>query len=482
MPTNGKYKTAFLATLLIVAVIAILAIHTSVAQQNHLPAAHDADSSETVVAEDSFVDGLYDAFHDVGNWLVVGLALLLGRVGGRLGGKIRAPMVVGYLLVGVLLGRSVLNVIDESSAEALGLITDFGLGIVAFMIGSELSRRMIRRLGAKLIVIMVSESLTAFLVVAGLVWAFSGQLLPAGLAVAGALVFGAMAPASAPAGTVAVIQEYKARGPMTSLLLGIVGLDDAFAIALYAFAAAAAKMLLSNSPVSLAMAVEGPLLEILGGLGLGALVGILLKIILERRRDSDDLMVYSVGMVLLTTGLANSLGLSLILANLALGTVLVNLSPRQTERTYASLQHITAPIYVLFFVVAGAHLDIRLLASLSLLGPLYIFGRTVGLVGGAYVGGTLARTEPTIRRYLGLGILSQAGVAIGLALTVAKDFSAPQYGAAGDQLARLTINTVAATTIIFEIIGPLTTKLALLRAGEIGRAKTGGGLAKGETG
>ncbi|MGC9453593.1 MAG: cation:proton antiporter [Phycisphaerae bacterium] len=474
MPSRRSYRSVVLAAMLIVAVVAVLALRTTVAQQDGLPAVGHEDGAELIAQDEPFLDRLYDVFHDLDNWLVIGIVLLLGRVGGRIGARIRAPMVVGYLLVGVLLGRSVLNIIDESSAESLGLITDFGLGIVAFMIGSELSRRMIRRLGAKLIVIMVSESLIAFLVVAGLVWAFSGQLLPAGLAGAGALVFGAMAPASAPAGTVAVIQEYKARGPMTSLLLGIVGLDDGFAIALYAFAAAAAKMLLSNSPVSLSMAVEGPLLEILGGLGLGALVGILLKIILERRRDSDDLMVYSVGMVLLTTGLANALGLSLILANLALGTVLVNLSPRQTERTYASLQHITAPIYVLFFVVAGAHLDIRLLASLSLLGPLYIFGRTVGLVGGAYVGGTLARTEPTIRRYLGLGILSQAGVAIGLALTVAKEFSEPQFGAAGDQLARLTINTIAATTIIFEIIGPLTTKLALSRAGELNKAKTGG--------
>ncbi|MFP3938289.1 MAG: cation:proton antiporter, partial [Phycisphaerae bacterium] len=480
MPAKGKYKPLALTALLILAVVAVLAIHTSFAQQNHMPTALDGDGEAAgpSFAEKTFVDRLYDAFHDVGNWLVVGLALLLGRVGGRLGGRVRAPMVVGYLLVGVLLGRSALNVIDESSAESLGLITDFGLGIVAFMIGSELSRRMLQRLGRKLFVIVLCESLAVFMLVAGLILGLSHWLLPAGLAGAGALVLGAMAPASAPAGTVAVIQEYKARGPMTSLLLGIVGLDDGFAIALYAFAAAAAKMFLTDTDLSVASTLQGPTLEILGGLGLGAVMGLFLKVVLDRRRDSDDLMVYSIGVVLLTTGLANALGLSLILANLALGMVLVNLSPRQAERSYGSLQNIIAPIYVLFFVVAGAHLDLWLLAGLTLLGPVYIVARTAGKIGGAYTGAVLTHMDTTTRRYLGLGILSQAGVTIGLALTVAREFAAPQYGAAGEQLARLTINTVAATTIIFEIIGPLTTKLALVRAGEVGRAKTGGDLVK----
>lgn len=428
----------------------------------------------------SFFDHIYRTFRALENWLVIGLALLLGRVGGRLSGRLRAPMVVGYLLVGVVLGRSVLNIIDEASARSLGMITDFGLGIVAFMIGSELSRRMLKRLGRKLVVLVVCESLAVFLLVAGLIWALSGWLLPIGLAGAGALVLGAMAPASAPAGTVVVIQEYKARGPMTSLLLGIVGLDGAFAISLYAFAAAATRMLLGDEPVSVFTALRGPTLEIIGGLGLGAVMGLILKVILDRRRDSDDLMVYSIGVVLLATGLANALGLSLILANLALGTVLVNLSARQAERTYNSLQNITAPIFVLFFVVAGAHLDLRMLAALSLLGPVYVLARTAGKIGGAYAGARFTHADATTRRYLGLGILSQAGVTIGLALSAAREFAAPQYGVAGEQLALLTINTVAATTIIFEIVGPQTTKLALSRAGEIGQAGKGVEFPKGE--
>jgi len=435
-------------------------------------------SSASPGESDTWLGSAYRAFGDIGNWLLVGAVLLLGRLVGRSGSRLHLPMVVGYLLFGVVLGRSALNVINEQTAETLNAVTDLGLGVVAFMIGTELSRRLIRRLGVKLIIIMVAESLGAFVLVALLVWGLSVWVgvLPAGLAVAGALIFGAMAPASAPAGTVAVIQEYRARGPLTSLLTGVVGLDDAFAIAIYAFAATVAKLLLSAEHISVLGVLEGPTLEILGGLALGAVVGFVLLVLLRRRRDDGDVLVYALGAILLTSGLASVLGLSLILANLAVGAVLANLSLRDTEVAYNRIEQVAAPIYVLFFVVAGAHLDVGVLRLLGMLGPVYIIGRTLGLVAGAYVGCSLARTEPTTRRYLGLGILSQAGVAVGLALTVAGEFRAPEYGPLGRQLAQLTINTIAATTIIFEIIGPITTKFALSRAGEIGRARAPEGV------
>ena len=472
---GSPYLCAALITL------ALLASQAFGQQADGAPAVHQTAShagQQTVQSAAGFLQKVYQAFYTLQNWLVLGVVLLLGRLGGKLAWRLKMPMIVGYLIVGVLLGRSVLNVISAEAAHALELVTDFGLGIVAFMIGTELSRRVIRRLGVKLAVIMVSESLMAFFVVALLVWSLSDWLLPAaGLAVAGALIFGAMAPASAPAGTVAVIQEYKAKGPLTSLLLGIVGLDDAFAIMIYAFAAAIAKMLLTSGRITFASAVEGPCLEILGGLIVGAAVGVFLKFVLGRHGDRGDVLVYTVGAVLLATGLANALGLSLILANLAVGAMLANLAVRDTERAYGAIERITQPVFVLFFVVAGAHLNIRLLGALGLLGPVYILGRSLGLIGGAYVGAALSRAGPIVRHYLGLGILSQAGVAVGLALTVANDLCAPQYGQLGRQLAELTINTITATTIIFEIVGPITTKIALSKAGEIGRAgKSQGGL------
>ena len=422
-------------------------------------------------ADPPVLDRVLGAFGDLRNWLVIGAALLLGWLGGKAAARCRLPAVVGYLVTGIVLGRSALQVIPAESSHALEMVTDFGLGIVAFMIGTELSGRLIRRLGAKLIVIMCAESFGAFVVVGGLVWALSGWVLPAaGLGAAAALVFGAMAPASAPAGTVAVIQECRAKGPMTSLLLGVVGLDDALGIMIFAFAAAVAKTLLSSGHPTVLALVEGPCLEIVGGLAVGAAVGLLLRLLMRTRRDHADTLTLSLGAILLATGLANALHLSLILSNLAVGAVLANMAPRDTERAYRAVASITHPVYVLFFLVAGAHLDLDLLGHLSLLGPLYIVGRSAGLIGGAYVGASVARTEPVVRKYLGLGILSQAGVAIGLALTVANEFRAPEFGALGPMLADLAINTIAATTIIFEIVGPITTKIALKKAGEIGRA------------
>lgn len=422
----------------------------------------------------------YAALHDLHSWLALGLALIVGHFMGRLATRFRAPAVVGYILTGVLFGRSVLDVIPAANAEALGMVASLGLGVVAFMIGSELSRKTLRRLGFGLILIMVSESLFAFFCVGGAVWILSDWLLPGGLALAGALVFGAMAPASAPAGTVAVIQEYRAKGPVTSLLLAVVGLDDGFAIVLYAFAAAIAKMLLGGGQVSFAALVTGPLVEIAGGVALGLGLGAGLCAFSRTTRDRGATLTLTLGAVLLTTGLAQALHLSLILANLCVGAVMVNALPRETERSYAALERVTPPLFVLFFTVAGAHLDLALLAKLSLLGPVYIVARATGLIGGAYVGAALAKAEPTVRRYLGLGILSQAGVAIGLALTVAHEFRDPVYGQLGAQLATLTINTIAATTIIFEIVGPITTKIALVRAGEIGAAPPAGEAAEGE--
>ncbi len=416
----------------------------------------------------SLLDRMYRQLHNVENWLLVGLVLVIGRLGAKLARPIRAPAVVGYLLIGVLLGKSVFNFIDVRTAESLELITNFGLAIVAFMIGTELSRSMIRRLGKKLLVIMVTESLVAFALVALLIGLLGEIIFHNGeLALAGALIFGAMAPASAPAGTVAVIQEYKARGPLTSMLLGVVGLDDGFAILLYAFAAAMAKYVLGGVGTSILSFFWGPCIEILGALVLGGVVGILLRAILRFAHDRADVLTLSLGAILITTGVAIAMHLSLILANLVVGAVLANVSTRQTERSYGAIDSIVQPVFVLFFVLAGAHLDLRLLTGLGLIGGIYIVGRVCGLVGGAYVGARISRASPTVRKYLGLGILSQAGVAIGLALTASHELREPQYGQLGQQLANMTITTITATTIVFEIIGPVTTWLALSRAGEI---------------
>ncbi len=408
------------------------------------------------------------------NWLLVGIILLGGHLGGKLAGRVRLPAVVGYLIVGVILGTSFFDIMNPATVKGLGLISDFGLGIVAFLIGTELSRALIKRMGKKLIIILFAESFGAFFMVLGLVWVCASLTVSAGaFAIGIALIFAAMAPASAPAGTVAVIHEYKAKGPLTTLLLAIVGLDDALAIMIYAFAAAGAKLILGGKGISFQHLVSGPVIEIIGGITLGGIIGLALTTVSRCTKSRGELLTITIGAILLTTGLANAMHLSLILANLTVGMAMVNLSTREAERTYSAIKQITHPVYILFFVLAGAHLDLHILRKLSILAPVYITGRIVGKMSGAYFGTVVSKVEKTIRNNLGLGLMSQAGVAIGLALMVAREFGGPgsPYGANGRLIAALTINTIAATTIFFEIVGPITTKIGLEKAGEIGKSK-----------
>ena len=408
-------------------------------------------------------------FQQVDNWLLIGAALLLGHLGGKLVARCHLPAVVGYLLVGVALGPSLLNILPPVTADALGLVTDFGLGIIGFMIGTEISKALFKRMGRQLAGIIFGQSLASFAIVGFCVWMLGSAMgLPTGLkGIAAALIFAAMAPATAPAGTVAVIQEYRAKGPFTSMLLALVGLDDGVAIAIYVFAAAAAKVLIGINGTGFSDLVANPAIEIFGAIAVGAVVGALLTALVSRTKSRAEVLTLTLAAIIITIGLANVFNLSMILANLAVGAAVVNLSTREAERTYGGVAQITHPIFILFFVIAGAHLDIRRFADIRLIVPVYIACRILGKIGGAYVGAIASRASPTVRHWLGMGTLSQAGVAIGLSLLVMKEFGTD--GPFGD-VPILVINTIAVTTIFFEILGPITTKLALSKAGEIGGA------------
>jgi Kef-type K+ transport system membrane component KefB len=238
---------------------------------------------------------------------------------------------------------------------------------------------------------------------------------------------------------------------------------------IYAFAAALAKLSLGGGTVSFLTVIKGPLIEILGAIILGGLVGILFGYLTRRLRSRNEVLAVSLGVILICTGLSKYFNVSLILSNLSLGMVFANLFFLANRRAYQALQSIALPIYIIFFVIAGAHLQISFLPVMGVLGLVYIISRTFGLVGGAFLGATMSRSNPVIRKYLGLGILSQAGVAIGLAILVTREFSG--LGQAGQDLAVLVINTIAATTIVFEIVGPIATKIAITRAGEIGKGR-----------
>ena len=390
----------------------------------------------------------------------IGIAIVLGFIGGRISNRLKFPAVVGYLIVGLLLGPSVLGIFSYKVIDSVGIFSDLTLGLVAFMIGSEMRINILKKMGKGILSIILSESFGAFILVTIGVYLVTHKLYLA-------LIFGAMAPASAPAGTAVVLQEYKAKGPVTNLLYAVVGLDDGLAIIIYAFAAALAKVFLTGDSVSIVNVIEKPIFEIFGAILLGVFLGIILGYFLRRIHGKNEVLAVSLGGILICTGLAKYLNVSLILANLSLGMVFANIFLLSNRRAYQALQSITLPIYIIFFVIAGAHLQIGMLPVIGLIGLIYILCRILGKLGGAFFGATISRMDPTIQKYLGMGILSQAGVAIGLAIMVTREFGS--LGPSGRDLAILVVNTIAATTIIFEIIGPIGTKIAISKAGEIGK-------------
>jgi len=395
---------------------------------------------------------------------IIGIGAVLALYIGKGVRKLGLPSLIGYMLLGAIMGASVLNILTEDSLQNLKFITEIALGYVAFTIGSELSIRSLAKLGKGIITIIILESFSAFILVTIGVFLLTNDIPMA-------LIFGALAPASAPAGTVAVIQECKARGSLTKALYAVVGFDDGLAVVIFGFSLAIARKLLlteiSASTSNLFASVAQPFFELGLSLAIGALLGLLFAGLARRLKPVSHVPALIFGFIAAATGLCMKFNLSLILMNMMLGFVLANTSSASSvRRIVGQLKNYMPLLFILFFLLAGAHLQIASLPALGLLGIVYILTRSAGLLGGSWIGAILGKAEPKIRRYLGLGILSQAGVAIGLSLIVTHEFTA--IGTSHSiAIAAAVITSITATSVIFEIIGPILTKYALRKAGEI---------------
>jgi len=389
---------------------------------------------------------------------LIGIVLVLGLIGGKILNKLKFPAVVGYLVIGIFLGPSVFGLFKLDLLDRMGIITDFALGIIAFIIGNELRWGVLKKFGGKVITILFVQAIATFILITFGVWLLTHNF-------ALSLILGSLGVATAPAGTVVVLQEFKAKGPLTTSLLAIVGLDDGLALIIYGFASALAMCTIGGSKgVNLQSVLGWPLLRILGAVFLGILLGVALANVVRKKHDKNEILTWSLGAILICAGLAKVFHFSLILSTMVLGITVANTFSLSGRRTFEAIQSITNPIYVAFFVLAGAHLQIGLLPKMGLLGVVYILARGLGKIGGASLGAYVSKAETNIRKYLGFGLLSQAGVAIGLAMIVQREFGI--YG----ELAAVTITIIAATTIIHEILGPLGVKYAIAKAGEIGQA------------
>lgn len=391
--------------------------------------------------------------------MMVGLALLLGWGAGLLCRRLKVPMVVGYIAVGIIMGKSLLGIFNDENFGGLVYFTYLALACIGFDIGGELAIRKLRHLGKPILWISVLESAGATLLVTIAIYLYTRKLHIA-------LVFGALASATAPAATVEVLREYQASGPLTTTIFAVVGIDDAIAVIIYAFAVFLAKMLLAGSDVHATGAVLRPCGEILGSLGLGAAVGLIFLLIVRNYTARRGLLVLTLGAIVLTTGLANALHFSLILANMAMGMAIVNLTRWRREDLFEIMRGVTQPLFVIFFVVVGSQLAAGKLLSLGWIGVLYIFFRSLGKQAGASLGGIISRAPQSVRKYLGLCLFSQAGVAIGLSIQTMLEFGGGKFGDAGVDLGVTAISVIAATTLFFQLVGPPCTRYAIIKAGE----------------
>ncbi len=394
--------------------------------------------------------------------LLIGIATFCGTVGAKLFQKLRIPQIVGYVVIGLIIGQSGFNLLSHEIVETLSSFSIFALGIIGFMIGGELKRDIFKKYGRQFFIILCSEGIAAFILVGALsgisVWYFTGDI---NTSVAMGLVLGAIASATAPAATVNVLWEYKTRGPLTSTLLAIVALDDCLALLLYGLASSIATAFLGEGSGSILGNMLGAVLEIIGSVFLGILAGWLLSLILKRIKEQDKALVFTLSAVLLVIGISTALHLGSILAAMVLGMTVANLAPRQRKGTFGLIEKFSPPIYVLFFVLAGAHIVINEITGWMLgIVAVYLVGRTSGKIIGSWFGARQAKAADTVRKYLGICLLSQAGVAIGLAIISSKMFTG--------QTGHAIIIVVMTTTFVVEILGPLFVKLGVKKAGEVG--------------
>jgi NhaP-type Na+/H+ or K+/H+ antiporter len=399
---------------------------------------------------------------DLDTLALVGMTLVIAFSIGKLLSHFGVPQVVGYIIAGTLLGPSFIHVIPRELNDSLNFVTEVALGLIGFDMGGHLKLRELRLIGWSIATIVLMEAVGAFVLVGMGVFLLTHRL-------ATALIFGALAAATDPASTVETLSEYRSAGRLTTTLRAVVGLDDAVALVLFSVGAALAEALLSSSGhVSIVHMLELPLREMTGSLLVGVTLGAALSQTMKRFANTHDVMIIAIGAIFVCAGLSHTFELSLVLTTMIMGAMVVNRDPEDGRYIRFTIEHVGPVIYVLFFALIGARLQLSALPEMGLVGVAYLLLRNAGKYGGAWAGGTFGHAVPAVRDNLGLALFAQAGVVVGLALSAGGRFDS--LGTDGHDLSDLVLNVITATTFIAQIIGPVMVKVAIRRAGEIYQA------------
>lgn len=378
------------------------------------------------------------------------LAMIVGLLMTRVMKKINLPNVTGYLIAGLLVGPYCLNIFTTENVEGFTVLTNAALGFIAFSIGGEFKLSSLKQLGAKIFLITLFEAVGATALV-------STVMILLKVDISLALILGAIASATAPAATLMVVRQYKAKGPVTSTLLPVVAVDDAVCLMLFSILSSVAKTLGKGGGFNIKETLVMPIAEILGSLVIGFAVGFVLSVATKFFLSRANRVSLAVTAVFLGVGLSEMLGLSSLLLCMAIGAAMANFS-KVSDAVMECTDRWTPPLFMLFFVISGAEFNFEVFKTVGLIGVLYLVLRSSGKYFGAMLGCALVKTEKNVKKYLGITLLPQAGVAIGMAqlsLTVI-----PEYG---EQIRAV----ILCATLVYELIGPLLTKTALTKAGEI---------------
>ena len=378
--------------------------------------------------------------------VVLGSLLLLGLVADELGRRTRVPRVTLLIIFGFVAGPAGFDLIPGEFREWYEFLATVALTMVAFLIGSKLSKDVLRQHGREILIISITAVVVTVVIVA------------LGLAVLGvplmmSLLLASIATATAPAATQDVIVQNRADGPFTDTLLGIVAIDDAWGLMVFSVVLAFAKSIDADGASNVLF--DG-LWEISGALLVGLVVGFPAAFLTGRLKRGEPLQAEALGVVFLSAGLAIWIGASFLLAGIVAGIIVVNVAPHH-RRAFHQIEHIEWPFMILFFVLAGATLRIDHVAEIGFAGSAYIALRVISRIAGGWLGATLAGTPQMQRHWIGVALLPQAGVALGMALIA---------GSYMPELAQTLLVLVVGTTVVFEIIGPLGTQTALRRVGE----------------
>ncbi|WP_312105910.1 cation:proton antiporter [Lachnoclostridium sp.] len=383
--------------------------------------------------------------------LKISIVMLVGIIGGKAAKVFKLPNVSGYLVAGLFLGPSFLKFISSSDMESFSVINELALAIIAFSIGNEFVIKDMLKLGKSIVIITLAEVVGAVVVVFSVMYFLLNQPF------AFSIVIASMSAATAPAATLLVIRQYNAHGPLTRTILPVVALDDVFGIIAFGIAMSLAKLATGQQDFSIGQMISGLVIEIGGSILLGLVLGLLLTIIAKKSSGRDELQAVALMAIGIATGISISFGLSPLLTCIMMGTTVVN-AFKKSKRVFDSINDFASPVYILFFTLAGASLDLSILVSVGIVGVAYVFARAGGKMLGAWGGAKAVKADPKVTKYLGLGLLPQGGISIGLLVLVRQQL--PEFAVAIGTIIMFSV-------LIYEVTGPIFAKIAIQKAGEI---------------